>query len=495
MGTEGFNKLKPFSLDPNRLAGKKITVMGLGRFGGGAGAARFFAQRGAKVVVTDLAERQTLSESIQNLADLEKITFHLGEHRPEDFTGADAVVVNPAVPPNSSFLALANRSAVPLTAEMNIFFRLCPAKIIGVTGTNGKSTTTAMIGSILSAALKGGQGNFRQVFVGGNIGRSLLADVDQIAEGDLVVLELSSFQLEALKVEEMSPQVAVWTNFSANHLDRHKTIRAYRKAKENIYRFQGANDVLIYNADDSGSEFLPLEKQIRSRRMSFSLYESSADAHVADGYLSVRYPDGNRVEKVLQLDDMPVRGEHNIANGLAAACVAAEFNLPPEVIGQGLKAFRSLPHRLELVETIAGVSYYDDSIATTPESSLVGLNSFDRPPIIILGGKDKGAKFDMLLNACIHKSYAVICLGQVRDILLEKLLKLRGAANEPYVLGVDSLEQAVRAAASLAKTGQAVLLSPACASYDMFTNFAHRGQRFAEIVRALPSAKSPARKL
>ena len=261
--------LKPFSLDPSRLANKKITIMGLGRFGGGSGAARFFAQRGAQVLITDLAQPQTLTESLQGLADLPNITFHLGDHRDEDFTNPDAVVVNPAVPLDSPFLALANRAGVLLTAEMNIFFRLCPACIVGITGSNGKSTTTAMIGSVFSAAQKDQHGNFRRVFVGGNIGRSVLTDLDQITSDDVVVLELSSFQLEALAAEGISPHVAVWTNFSANHLDHHGTIDAYRQAKLNISRFQGPQDVLVYNADDVGLEFLRLDPAVRSRRVVF----------------------------------------------------------------------------------------------------------------------------------------------------------------------------------------------------------------------------------
>jgi UDP-N-acetylmuramoylalanine--D-glutamate ligase len=195
------------------------------------------------------------------------------------------------------------------------------------------------------------------------------------------------------------------------------------------------------------------------------------------------------VEQLLDMKDMPVPGRHNVANALAAACVGAQFDLSCTAIAGGLRTFRPLPHHLELVATIAGVSYYDDSVATTPESALVGLNSFDSPPIIILGGKDKGAKFDMLLTACIERCYGVICLGRIRDKLLQQLLNLRGPKCLPHVVGVDSLEQAVLSAASLAKPGQAVLLSPACSSYDMFTNYTYRGRRFAEAVRALPSAK------
>ena len=478
--------LQPFSLDPSRLADKKITIMGLGRFGGGVGAARFFTERSSKVIVTDTAKPETLSDSVAALGDLPKITFHLGEHRKEDFTGADVVVVNPAVAWDSPFLALANGAGALLTSEMNIFLRMCPAKIVGVTGSNGKSTTTAMIGSIFSAGQKAGQGNFGRVFVGGNIGHSLLGEIEQITANDIVVLELSSFQLEALEVEGISPHIGVWTNFSANHLDRHKTIETYRRAKENIYRFQGSDDVLIYNGDDPGLEFLGSAAEGQSSRLRFSLGDATADAYVAEGYLQLRYRPSGRVEKVLHIKDMPVRGEHNVANALAAGCVGVQFNLGPEIVTKGLASFRPLPHRMELVTTIEGVSYYDDSIATTPESALVGLNSFDEAPIIILGGKDKGADFSMLLSACIEKCYGVICLGQVRDNLIGRLLNMRGPKQLPHIIGVDSLEEAVLSAASLAKPGRVVLLSPACASYDMFVNFDHRGRRFAEIVRGLP---------
>ena len=477
-----------FSLDPNRLAGKRITVMGLGRFGGGVGAARFFAERQAQVVVTDLAQADTLEQSLQKLADLPSITYHLGRHLRDDFTAADAVVVNPAVPPDSPFLSLARQANVPLTTEINIFFQLCPARIVGVTGSNGKSTTSAMIASILSGAVDAGQGPFRRVFLGGNIGRSLLGELEQITADDVAVLELSSFQLEALAAEQISPQIAVWTNFSPNHLDRHATLEAYRQAKENIYCFQGPDDLLVYNADDPGSAFLASERKPPQRLMSFSLKPGPANSYLADGSLIVRYRQSNRLAEVLRADDMSVRGDHNIANALAAACVGAEAELPAEVIAEGLRNFRALPHRLEFVASVGGVDYYDDSIATTPESALVGLNSFDKPPIMIIGGKDKGADLDALLTACISGAYGVICLGQTGGKLFEKLRNLRGSAQQPYLLEVETLEEAVKAAAAVASPGQVVLLSPGCASYDMFINFDHRGRRFAEIVRTLPQA-------
>ena len=471
-----------FSLEANRLAGKRITVMGLGRFGGGVGAARFFAGRGSEVTVTDLAEPDTLEQSVLELADEPGITFHLGQHQREDFTNADAVVVNPAVPPSSGFLELARKAKVPLTTEINIFFGLCQAKIVGITGSNGKSTTSAMIASIFSEALDAGEAPFGQAFLGGNIGHSLLGELEQITTEDVAVLELSSFQLEALAAEKMSPQIAVWTNFSPNHLDRHETLEAYRLAKENIYRFQKPDDLLIYNADDAGSAFLRSDPKVLARRMTFSLKGPGADCYLADGWLTV----SDRHGKVLCAEDMPVRGEHNIANALAAACVGAEFGLGPEIIAAGLTAFKPLPHRMELIASVGGVDYYDDSIATTPESALLGLNSFDRPPIIILGGKDKGADFGALLTCCTTKACGVICLGQVGQRLFGELLGLRGSAHQPYLAKVETIEQAVKVAASLAKPGQAVLLSPGCASYDMFVNFEHRGQRFAQIVRALP---------
>ena len=487
MSAEAFER---FKLDPHKLGGKRVTIMGLGRFGGGVGVARFFAERGSEVVVTDRAEAETLKESVQSLADLGKISFHLGGHRQEDFNSADAVVVNPAVSPDSPFLALAHGAGVPLTAEMNIFFGLCPARIVGITGSNGKSTTTAMIGKILSTSVQAGQVDFGRVFVGGNIGRSLLGDIDQIGSADVVVLELSSFQLEALAVERRSPQIAVWTNLCANHLDRHVTMAAYRQAKQNIYRFQGPDDVLVFNADDAGLEFLRSDRSIRARQVRFSGRQRSANAYVDQRSLTVQYPHDGQTAKVLDLKDMPVLGEHNVSNALAAVCVAAELGLEPEIIGRGLREFEPLPHRLELIATINGVRYYDDSIATTPESALAGLNSFDSDPIIILGGKDKGANFDPLLSACIRRSSAVICLGQVREKLLERLEEMRDDADHPELLGVDSLAEAIRTATNLAQAGQVILLSPGCASYDMFKNFEERGERFAEMVLALRTSEA-----
>jgi len=220
--------------------------------------------------------------------------------------------------------------------------------------------------------------------------------------------------------------------------------------------------------------------------MTFSVKGIGADAYLANGALIMRYPQSGRLETVLNAADMPVPGEHNVANALAAVCVACVFELDPGIIAEGLKSFKPLAHRLEFVANVAGVDYYDDSIATTPESALLGLNSFDRAPIIILGGKDKGAEFDALLTACISKAYGVICLGQTRRKLFKKLLDLRGSTEKPYLFEFERLEGAVAAAAALAKPGQVVLLSPACASYDMFANFADRGRRFAQIVRALP---------
>lgn len=473
---------EPFNLDLDRLAGKKITVMGLGRFGGGVGAAGFFAQRGAKVTVTDSAQPETLGESVQALGDLPNIYFHLGGHIEQDFIEADAVVVNPAVPPDSPFLDLAGQAKVPLTTEMNIFFRLCPARLVGITGSNGKSTTTAMIGNILSTVAQ-----FCRVFVGGNIGRSLLPRIDEITAQDVAVVELSSFQLEDLAVEQLSPHIAVWTNLTPNHLDHHKTMEAYRQAKQNIYRFQGPQDVLIYNGDDPGSEFLATASDVRAKRIRFSLTDARAEAHLTDGTLCVRNPEQAEPQQILSADEMPAPGEHNLANALAAACVASELGLNAEMIGQGLRTFQPLPHRLELVASVQGVSYYDDSIATTPESSLVGLNSMENPPIIILGGKDKGVSFDKLLTACNKRAYAVLCLGEVRENLLNELIRLRGSASRPHIQGVGSLDEAVNVAAKLAQPGRAVLLSPGCASYDMFRNFDHRGREFARIVRSLAS--------
>ena len=412
---------------------RKVLVMGLGSFGGGVGVCRFLAEHGAIVTVTDQAPAQRLTDSIAQLADLH-ITYHLGEHKEVDFLQSDLIVVNPAVRKDSPWLKLARDNNIPLTAEINLFFEYCPAPIIAVTGSNGKSTTTSMIAAVLQAGTQGQSGiEYGQLWLGGNIGQqNLLSRIDEITADDLVVLELSSFQLHDLAELKRSPHVAVVTNIAPNHLDWHGTMEAYLEDKRNIIRFQTTNDYAILNRLDE----------------TVSKWGQNLPSRV------IWYPPSP--EQTFRLS---VPGRHNQINAAAAWSVGRLFGVPEDQIKEALKNYQSLPHRLELVDTVNDVKYYNDSIATTPESVIAALEAFKQPKLLILGGFDKKISFTELAQkiAAHDKVRALILLGQVRDKLAEELTKSR---NQAPCHKVDTLEQAVHTAAQNAQPGDVVLLSP-----------------------------------
>ena len=446
--------------------GKRVLVMGLGRFGGGVGVCRFLADRGAGVTVTDTAGETKLADSLAQLADL-RIDFRLGGHNQNDFADADLIVVNPAVPRNSPWLDVAREHDVPLASEMNLFFERCPARIVGITGSNGKSTTAAMTHHILQGAADAGRLPGR-MWLGGNIGReSLLCRLDEISSNDIVVLELSSFQLYDLGRINRSPHVAVVTNLSPNHLDWHGTMEAYAAAKQNILRYQNSDDIAILNRlDPSLSDWAELA-----------------------GGLVRWYPQPD--EQLIQLS---VPGHHNQINASAALAAAMAVGVDADTARLALAEYTSLPHRLELVGTIAGVRYYNDSIATTPESTIAALDAFPEKKVMILGGYDKKISFATLVERMVGGEDVVdsILLGQVRDELA-RLIKEQTTHKRPAQKGptlpachkVATLGDAVKLAQKKAQSGMIVLLSPACASYDMFRNFQDRGDQFRQLVESM----------
>jgi len=461
------------------FAGKTVLVMGLGRFGGGVDVAKFAVSAGAKVMVTDLASRQQLSDSIRKLEESADIEFHLGSHDPADFEQADIIVANPAVAPDNEFLKLARQRNKFITSQINIFFQLCSAPIIGITGANGKSTTAA-----LTAHLLRGAGDERRatrdehVWLSGNIGNEpLLTVVDQIAPDDLVVLELSSFQLEQLAQIQKGPKVALLTNLTPNHLDRYGAFANYCAAKENVFRFQKLNEncpaVSIFNAEDKvGAEwFEKYNKDTGRVCMKFSTDDISQEIR----------------------DSFTLPGRANLSNLAAAVSIARHFGIADNSIKKSLPGFKPLPHRLELVEEINGVLWYNDSKATTPQSAISALEAFDRPIIIIAGGYDKNIPFDEFGQKIAENAKAAILIGHTAEKIAKAIKEHKSIRVQEYkgtrVEIVDSLAQAVRLANRLAESGDVVLLSPACASYDMFDNFQHRGQQFIKLVRAFSTEK------
>lgn len=455
--------------------GRRILVWGLGAFGGGEGAARFLAREGAAVVVRDAKGAEALQPALDRLAGL-PIRFESGDPAERDFLAADLVVVNPAIPPRHPERRALVKSGAPWTTEMNLFLERCPARTLGVTGTNGKSTTASLVARLLSAA-------GCETFLGGNIGTSLLPALGGIRSAlalrapreVAVVLELSSFQLKDLDAAGRGLDVAAVTNLSENHLDYHGSLEAYATAKRRILDLQDSTGAAILNDDDPATRGWP----VKGKRLGFGATERSFARALPD-----------RI--VLEGKEVPVEGAllpgmHNRLNMAAAAASALawlETEAPPAAWGEALRTFAGLPHRLELVGERNGVRFYNDSKATTPEAALTALSSFGVPVHLVAGGRNKGADLARFARAIAAERPApvrVIATGECGPELRRELAAL-GRQDDRLV---PDFEPAVRAAAADAHAGEVVLLSPGCASFDAFAHYEARGEAFRRIVNAL----------
>ncbi len=467
---------------------KRVVIFGVGRFGGQIEAARFFARRGARVLATDLAPPERLSRAREALEGV-PIEWRLGEHREEDFRGADLVVVSPAIPRSSPFFVLIEREGIPWTTEINLTLARLRAPVYAVTGSNGKSTTTALLGAVVEA------GGFR-AHVGGNIGRPLLNEADAIEPGDRAVLELSSFQLEDLRAAGgVRPALAIVTNITPNHLDRHGTFEAYARAKQAIVERQEPGDVAVLNREDP--RVLAFARATRARVVTFGTdppggggpwAEFPAGSFVAEGAIwfweeGGRGGAGGRARRLASLDALGLPGRHNLLNALAVAAAAGALGYSAEAFERALRGFRGIPDRLETVRVRRGVRWVNDSKATTPEAARAALEAFPPPLVAILGGKDKGMDARPLAESAVARAGAVFLIGSVRERLRAEIASRGGTAE---VAVCDSLEEAVSRADAAAPPGATVLFSPGFASYDMFASYEERGERFRALVAALP---------
>jgi UDP-N-acetylmuramoylalanine--D-glutamate ligase len=426
----------------------RVTVMGLGQFGGGTAAARWLAAQGARVTVSDLADEATLSSALASLADSPITAFHLGGHREADFVDADLVVVNPAVKPDNPWLKAARQCGVPLTTEIDLFLQNCPAPTIGVTGSNGKSTTTAMIAAILHA-------DGRRTWLGGNIGGSLLDVLDEIQSADDVVLELSSFQLTYLRPKTRVPHIGVITSFSPNHLDWHANLDEYAAAKRILFQRQQPGDAAVINTHD--------------RRL-VSMVSGTLRVPLADGIRGMPYT----------LPQLSVPGWHNRMNAACAATAALAAGCSLAAVEHGLANFRGLPLRMEAIADIGGRTFYNDSASTTPESTIVALESLDRPTFLIAGGRDKGFDITEMVEAIGRLTVGAALYGEVGPALCQRL---KASHIDTAAIAVRTLEVAFDWCWDRSQPGDAIVLSPGCSSHDQFRNFRERGQRFTELVR------------
>lgn len=460
-----------------RFSGLRVTIMGLGYFGGGVGVARFLARQGARVTVTDAKSESELADSIERLRGLD-VRFRLGGHDAEDFTGADLVVFSPAIDPASPYLAMARE----LDTEMNLFFKLCRAKTtIGITGSNGKTTTTVLAYEVVRRIYG------ERAWLGGNVGISLLESVDRIQPDDLVVLEMSSFQLEALRALRRSPTVSVVTNLTPNHLDRHGTLEAYAHAKQAILDYQDPQDVSVLNMDDAIVRSMPH----RGRRLGFSLSEAQFEGAWANRSLSsVCLSDGSITHQI-DIEGRRLPGRFNVQNMLAAAAAthAPCSHRPTEWARACSEVFRAFPgveHRLEYVGEVNGAAFYNDSIATNPDSTIAALDALPGPFVVILGGYDKQLPFEALARKIAERDVrCVVLMGQASDKIRSVL---RSLPTPPPMEVVPTLSEAVRVGAARARPRDQVLLSPACASFDQFRNFVERGHLFKKLVGELKQA-------
>ena len=443
----------------------RATVVGLAREG--TDLARFLSREGADVLVTDLRTAEALAEPLASLRGL-PIRYALGGHPIEEALSADIIYVSPGVPPTIPVLNEARRRAIPITSATRLFFDRCPAPIVGITGSSGKTTTTALVGRMFETA-------GRRTLVGGNIGVPLLNRLADISPDDWVVLELSSFQLEMMDV---SPHIAAITNITPNHLDRHASMDEYREAKANILNHQRAADWAVLNADDHGSRGL----QTRGRCLQFSLERATEGAYLDGDQLVVAR--GGSSECVCRLDQLRLRGRHNVANVLTACAVASAAGIATEAMRVAAQAFTGVPHRLELVADVDGVRYYDDSIATSPERSMAALEAFAGEPVILLaGGRDKHLPMEIWGERISRSVRELVLFGEAAPLI--RRAALAAGVPEARIHDAETVSEAVRRAHALSRPGDVVLLSPGGTSYDQFRDYEERGAVFASAARSL----------
>lgn len=469
------------------FAGRRVSVMGLGTFGAQIAAVRFLAAAGADVTVTDLRTAEVLQASLEQIADLPNVRLRLGGHDQRDFLETDLLVVSPAVRPENPFVQAARAAHIPVTSEIRLFWDRCRAPIVGVTGSNGKSTTASLIHDILAA-------DGRRVWLGGNIGRSLLLQVDDIATGDWVVLELSSFQLADLDVDHRSPRVAVVTNISPNHLDWHGSQQAYVHAKQTLLRWQGADDLIIRRREAPEADWPARGRCCWCGERDQPGLTARLDRD--DGRLHLL----SRHESISFADCPGLDGAHLQTAALLAATAGLSMDASTRAIRTALQSFAGLPHRLQECGGWQGGRVINDSASTTPESTIAALEALPPPLVLIAGGAEKGSPLPPLAQAIARHARGAILIGDVRQKLsdeLERLICTQAAGRDgslEFVMQADTLAEAVQQARRHSRPGETILFSPGFASGSMFRNFEHRGETFVSLASSpmAPAAESPA---
>ncbi len=449
------------------LEGRRVLVVGLGRSGRASVSA--LLARGASVVATDEQQPERLREAISGITSQGAYFASPGELRGR-LEGFEMAVLSPGIPQTAAVVADIAAAGVPIIGEVELAYRLRRAPIVAVTGTKGKSTTSALIGHLLNACGLPAR-------VGGNIGNALVGEVDAPGEYEWIVAELSSFQLET--VTTFHARVAVLLNIAPDHLDRYASMDDYARAKYNVFARQDDGDWFVGNAEDARVAGLRGDDELRARQLWFTLSDSldGAGMYVREGMLTFSPGNGRETIEVARASSMPLPGAHNVQNAMAALLAAIAAGCDPVRAGSALATFGGLHHRLERIVERAGVAYVDDSKSTTPHSTIAALRSFSRPIVLIAGGRAKGGDFDELGREIHDRVKALIPIGEAGP----QIARAAGVHAAPAA----SMRAAVERACDAAAPGDIVLLSPACASFDMFASAEDRGERFAEAVAGL----------
>jgi len=450
------------------LNNKRVLVVGLGK--SGVASALFLKKHGAKVSVSDTKSGDELRNEIPVLLD-HGISVETGGHGDRTFRGQDLIVVSPGVPVDAPPLVQARSLGESVIGEVELAAQFLPGPIVAITGSNGKTTTTTLTGEIMTA------GGF-PTLVGGNIGTPAISLAERAQQGTVIVLEVSSFQLET--IQTFRPKVAVVLNVTPDHLDRHRTFEIYTDAKARIFENQQGSDFAVLNADDPTC--VAMAARTRAQVFWFSRQkEVELGAWVRDGNIVFRDASGQR--EVLQVSEIPLKGAHNLENVLAAACAGMLMGCAPDKIRQAVHDFKAVEHRLEFVASIRGVDYYNDSKATNVDATIKALESFPGNIHLILGGKDKGSDYTVLNDLLRQRVKRLYTIGAAAAKIESQIVSSKNGG--PEVVHAETLENAIRKAHAVAQPGDAVLLAPACASFDQFKNYEHRGQVFKEIVQGL----------
>jgi len=449
------------------LKNKRVLVVGLGK--SGVASALFLESRGAIVTVSDAKPADQLAKEIPVLLD-HGIAVETGGHGDRTFRGQDLIVVSPGIPADVDPLAQARALGEQVIGEIELAYEFLPGPIVAITGSNGKTTTTALTSEIITTS------GFKTL-TGGNIGTPAISLADQATPESVAVLEVSSFQLETIR--HFRPKVALILNITPDHLDRHRTFEAYVNAKARIFENQTAADFLVLNAEDKTC--VALAERAKSQVYWFSnRKEVERGAFVWNG--EIQFRDG-KTQSIMPVSELSLKGAHNVENALAAVCAGMLMRCDPARIRQAVRNFKAVEHRLEYVATVRGVEYYNDSKATNVDATMKALESFPANIHLILGGKDKGSDYRVLNSLLRERVKAAYTIGAAAEKIESQI---RGATK---IIHAETLQNAIQKAASSARAGDVILLAPACSSFDQFENYEHRGQVFKQSVASLAQAE------